>query len=162
MPAPDVAFYSHPTKPQLSFCRILSSDSFADRLSSMTSAPAVRTSPSLQRTQTFQPLLNYFTALRRVMIKYATKPTHTTTKAGCADLKFDAMVFRSRTTKRLFNKLDSHKATGGNMISAAILKCLATPFAIVVHRFFSRGMMAINLRTSFDMSNLQGRRRRQS
>ena len=53
------------------------------------------------------------------------------------------MVFRSRTTLKLFRKLDEKKATGGDMISAAILKrlceCLAVPFTIVVRRLFFAG-----------------------
>jgi len=53
------------------------------------------------------------------------------------------MVFRSRTTQKMFRKLDEKKATGGDMISAAILKrlceCLAVPFTIVVRRLFSEG-----------------------
>ena len=53
------------------------------------------------------------------------------------------MVFRSRSAKRLFKTLDEKKATGGDMISAAILKrlcdCLAVPFTIVVRRLFYAG-----------------------
>jgi hypothetical protein len=53
------------------------------------------------------------------------------------------MVFRSRTTQKLFRKLDEKKATGGDMISAAILKrlceCLTIPFTIVVRRLFFAG-----------------------
>ena len=50
------------------------------------------------------------------------------------------MAFRSRSAKRLFKKLDEKKITGGDMISAAILKCLydclAVPFMIVIRRLF--------------------------
>jgi len=53
------------------------------------------------------------------------------------------LAFRSRTTRRLFKKLDEKKATGGDMISAAILKCLcdclAVPFTFVVRRLFYEG-----------------------
>ena len=53
------------------------------------------------------------------------------------------MAFRNRNAKRLFKKLDEKKATGGDMISAAILKrlcdCLAVPFTIVVRRLFYEG-----------------------
>ena len=63
---------------------------------------------------------------------------------GCADVEFDdAIVFRSRNTERLFKKLDERKATGGDMISASILKRLrkyiAVPFTIVVRRLFHEG-----------------------
>ena len=63
---------------------------------------------------------------------------------GCADVAFDDLViFRSRATKRLFDKLDVKKATGGDMISAAILKkladCLSVPFTVVVRRLFHEG-----------------------
>ena len=64
---------------------------------------------------------------------------------GCAENDLDEFViFRSRSTKRLFEKLDECKATGGDMISAAILKrlcdCLAVPFTIVVRRLFHEGV----------------------
>jgi hypothetical protein len=63
---------------------------------------------------------------------------------GCADVAFDDLViFRSRATKRFFDKLDVKKATGGDMISAAILKkladCLSVPFTVVVRRLFHEG-----------------------
>jgi len=63
---------------------------------------------------------------------------------GCAtDDEMHFFSFRSRNTKRLFQKLDACKATGGDMISASILKrlcdCLAVPFTIVVRRLFSEG-----------------------
>ena len=63
---------------------------------------------------------------------------------GCViDATMPFFSFRSRNTKRLFQKLDECKATGGDMISASILKrlcdCLAVPFTIVVRRLFYEG-----------------------
>ena len=63
---------------------------------------------------------------------------------GCAtDASMPFFSFRSRNIKRLFQKLDECKATGGDMISANILKrlCdgLAVPFTIVVRRLFYEG-----------------------
>jgi hypothetical protein len=63
---------------------------------------------------------------------------------GNAGIEFDDfIVFRSRATKRFFTKLDERKATGGDMISAAILKrlsdCIGIPFTIVVRRLFHSG-----------------------
>ena len=53
------------------------------------------------------------------------------------------VAFRSRTTDRLLKKLNERKATGHDMISAAILKklhdCLAVPFTRVVTRLFFEG-----------------------
>jgi len=55
----------------------------------------------------------------------------------------DVVVFRSRHAKRLLKELDENKATGSDMISAAILKrlsdCLGIPFTIVVRRLFHEG-----------------------
>ena len=58
--------------------------------------------------------------------------------------EFDEFVaFRSRTTDRLLKKLNERKATGHDMISAAILKklhdCIAVPFTRVVRRLFFEG-----------------------
>ena len=53
------------------------------------------------------------------------------------------VAFRSRSTRRLFKKLDESKATGNDKISAAILKrlhdCIAVPFTKVVRRLFYEG-----------------------
>ena len=69
-----------------------------------------------------------------------------------ADVKFDdVIIFRSRATRRLFRKLDERKATGGDMVSAAILKrlwdCLAVPFAIVARHLFHQGCWSTAWRT---------------
>jgi len=52
----------------------------------------------------------------------------------------DFVVFRSRTTRRLFKALDENTATGNDKISAAILKrlekVLAVPFTRVCRRLF--------------------------
>jgi len=63
---------------------------------------------------------------------------------GNAGLKFDdVIIFRSRNARCLFKKLDERQATGGDMISAAILKqlcdCIDIPFTIVVRRLFHQG-----------------------
>jgi len=63
---------------------------------------------------------------------------------GVPDCEFDEFVaFRSRTTKRLLKKLNERKATGHDMISAAILKklhaCIAVPFTRVARRLFYEG-----------------------
>ena len=55
--------------------------------------------------------------------------------------EFDEFVaFRSRISDRLLKKLNGRKATGRDMISAAILKklhdCIAVPFTRVVRRLF--------------------------
>ena len=63
---------------------------------------------------------------------------------GVPDCEFDGFVaFRSRTTKRLLKQLNERKATGHDMISAAIFKkmhaCIAVPFTRVVRRLFYEG-----------------------
>ena len=63
---------------------------------------------------------------------------------GLPDVELEEHVaLRSRTTARLFRKLDVSKATGNDKISAAILKrladCLAVPFTIVCRRLLQEG-----------------------
>ena len=63
---------------------------------------------------------------------------------GLPDVELEEHVaLRSRTTARLFRKLDVSKATGNEKISAAILNsladCLAVPFTIVCRRLLQEG-----------------------
>ena len=60
---------------------------------------------------------------------------------GLPDVEIDEFVaFRTRSTRRLFRKLNESKATGNDRISAAIVKrlsdCLAMPFTRVCRRLF--------------------------
>ena len=63
---------------------------------------------------------------------------------GIPDMEIDNFIpLRTRTTRRLFKKLDVSKATGNDQISAAILKrlanCLCMPFTRICRRLFYEG-----------------------